>query len=366
MSAIDFRKAIELEQICVDKSIELLDSAVTHGHLPTRSQHLWLTLKTAGKEIWDFLTRIANIFADIFYIICIPLCEHADKRKLELAYRVTRLFILDPMHLIFKSVSLLIRLGGTILGVGVVYGAAWAWKKAEQIESFNLKAQVHITDKFGLAPPTPWQDKPIDPKGAIDYLGKDGAYQAEESRKKEKDPEAIAKQHEAMCEQLSIVLVKLLENPDIKAEDLINKDQKHVPEWFAKILPELERNRASSDFPTICRKDIKALDLNREQVEMLVKHLDHLRLRMTADSWIARAELATILQRDPTDEEAMQKIPGEGKRHHLMGALSRHLHALEHHMAKRFHFGHSKCPHSGTPQLVASASEQSQPIATAT
>ena len=183
---VTLRSGMEFECTCHEKSIKLMEKAISENRLNSGRSHVWTSIKGIFCEPTSVITRTLHIAGNIFMICFTPFVKNMTHTKEILIYRACRL-VLDPLNVLIAVATTVTRIASSILGIYSPLVAAKGWILAEKADlwSANLKAKLWNKLMPEVADENELDLYKIEPGNAVTYLGKPLCLELEGSRQDE-------------------------------------------------------------------------------------------------------------------------------------------------------------------------------------
>lgn len=140
----------ELYVLNSEKTIDLLNKGIEAGSLPDRVAQLGKTIFFICVAPLIPVALIGAVFVDFgkgVYDLCVK-----DQKMNRLCYNLVRVFALDPMYVLYKSVIVIVQIASSFFGIFSPEVAVYGWLGAEYMELgmaelySGLKTDLGITD----------------------------------------------------------------------------------------------------------------------------------------------------------------------------------------------------------------------------
>lgn len=161
---------------CILKSDQLLEKAIRDSTLPSRPGHI-VTCICAGITLpFALVARVLSVAGNVFSMACVVLTMPCRGKVIDnlkmLGYRVTRLCLLDPVHILSVIVAGAIKVVSAVLGIIMPSIAARGYKLANLIIAYNVAIKIAVREKLVVPPQNPTITlAKIEPHVANEYLG---------------------------------------------------------------------------------------------------------------------------------------------------------------------------------------------------
>lgn len=273
---------VEYDYLCVKKNEELLRQAIQKDLVPGRLSHI-------GKTLCTFITPLeilAPIASTVQNIVKLPFSLFYGPRSgLKLfAYRLCRLFALDPLRIVSTLLVIALKIVSAVLGIISPSLAVRGYILAQQIQAANLELKLHIRMRYLHQPEL--QDPGeihgrivgIKPGEAIRYLGEDEALDCRsldlgvlEGRVVIAQARLDSAYQKAISRIINISRLILLENA------LNEVEARLLPTLFQELKRRLPREVTIEHFPRIVDVIVGVLDPREDgtalQKEMHAKNI---------------------------------------------------------------------------------------------
>lgn len=178
----------EFRVVSSQKSIALFNEAALKDSL-SRTRTLWLIVKSVAAEPFFLINHFFSFVGNFFYLAILPVSQEGQKIK-ELKYRLVRLIVLDPLHLLNKIFIVVLRITSLFLGLIFPYFALLGLKKAEEMELINLQSRANLRKKYPSSGCVEKREE-ICPSSAFFYLGEKISIQLEQGSKTDDEKQRL-------------------------------------------------------------------------------------------------------------------------------------------------------------------------------
>lgn len=242
------------------KSIELLKVAQAED-LPSRAGHGGRVIINVIATFCFLTIRIGSAVENVFRLLILPFYSSEPNKKQVACYRLIRLGVIDPLHIVTEGLISIFKIGAVFCGIfrpsmaqsGYILATTVLLKFSELKQSVREKLSIGIHSPQN-AQPIVKKLEPLHPGGALGYLGLENAKKSRDA----KEIDSVKGQHEKAFKRAANRAAKVyatLFDQEL-AEDL--KASVQDPLVFKGLLQHLKQ--VSPDFKVIKEMAFKMID----------------------------------------------------------------------------------------------------------